>query len=132
MRSIGKSLGHVDFAMKNSEFFQKKIMLPFFEQHLKAGTDAKLPEAYMFESGTNVWRQYASWPPPNAKEKTLYFHEGGKLEWKAPAAAQANFDQYVSDPNRPVPYIGYTAIRMPQEYMVSDQRFASSRPDVLV
>ena len=132
LRSIGKSLGHVDFAMKNSEFFQKKIMLPFFEQHLKAGADAKLPEAYMFESGTNVWRQYSSWPPANAKEKTLYFHEDGKLDWKAPSASQSSFDQYVSDPNRPVPYIGYTAIRMPQEYMVSDQRFASTRPDVLV
>jgi hypothetical protein len=132
LRSIGKGLGNVDFAMKNSEFFQKKILFPFFEQHLKGGTDAKLPEAYMFESGTNVWRQYSSWPPANAKEKTLYFQEGGKLGWNAPTASQASFDQYVSDPNKPVPFIGYTALGMPQEYMVSDQRFASTRPDVLV
>ena len=132
LRSVGKALGNVDFAMKNSEFFQKKILLPFFEQHLKAAADAKLPEAYMFEGGTNVWRQYSSWPPANAKQKTLYFHEDGKLAWTAPTAVQASFDQYVSDPNKPVPYIAYTAIGMPQEYMVSDQRFASTRPDVLV
>ncbi len=130
--TIGKSLGNVDFAMKNSEFFQKKILFPFFEQHLKGAADARLPEAYMFETGTNVWRQYASWPPANAKEKTLYFQEGGKLGWSAPAAAQAKFDQYVSDPNRPVPFIGYTALGMPREYMTADQRFASTRPDVLV
>jgi putative CocE/NonD family hydrolase len=129
---VGKSLGNVDFAMKNSEFFQKKIMFPFFEQHLKGAVDAKLPEAYVFETGTNVWRQYAAWPPANAKPRTLYFHAGGKLSFEAPASSSPAFDQYVSDPNKPVPFVGYTALGMPREYMVSDQRFASTRPDVLV
>jgi len=130
--TVGKSLGSVDFAAKNSEFFQKKILFPFFEQHLRGAADAKLPEAYVFETGTNVWRQYASWPPANVKEKTLFFQDGGKLDWSAPATGQARFDQYVSDPNRPVPFIGYTSLGMPREYMVSDQRFAATRPDVLV
>lgn len=132
VRSVGKSLGQISFAQNNSEFFQKNIVFPFFEQHLRGATDAKLPEAYVFETGTNVWRQYAAWPPEQAKAKTLYFHAGGKLSFAAPAPAQTGFDQYISDPNKPVPFVGYTTLGVPQEYMVSDQRFAATRPDVLV
>ena len=132
LRGVGKSLGNVDFAVKNSEYFQKKILFPFFEQHLRGTTDAKLPEASVFETGTNVWRQFSAWPPAAAKARTLYFQAGGKLSFQAPTAGQPEFDQYVSDPNKPVPFIGYTAIGMPAEHMVADQRFASTRPDVLV
>lgn len=132
VRSVGKALGQISFAQNNTEFFQKNIVFPFFEQHLRGATDAKLPEAYVFETGTNVWRQYAVWPPEQAKAKTLYFHAGGKLSFTAPAAGQGGFDQYISDPNKPVPFVAYTTLSMPQEYMVSDQRFAATRPDVLV
>ena len=132
LRGPGKSLGHVDFAVKNSEYFQKKIMLPFFEHHLKGAADARLPEASVFESGTNVWRQFDAWPPKQAQRRTLYLREGGRLDWQAPPAGPSVFDSYVSDPNRPVPFIGYTDIGMPAEHMVADQRFASTRPDVLV
>ncbi len=132
LRGVGKSLGNVDFAVKNSEYFQKKILLPFFEQHLRGAPDAKLPEASVFETGTNVWRQFSAWPPAAAKARTLYLQAGGKLSFQPPAAVQPEFDQYVSDPNKPVPFIGYTAIGMPAEHMVADQRFASTRPDVLV
>jgi predicted acyl esterase len=67
-----------------------------------------------------------------AKARTLYFGADGKLGWTQPAAAGAGFDEYVADPRKPVPYIGYPATGVPQEYMVSDQRFAATRPDVLV
>ena len=130
LRGPGKALGHVDFAVKNSEHFQKRIMLPFFEQHLKDKPDAKLAEATVFETGTNVWRSFDAWPPQKATRKTLYFREGQRLAWEPPKAA--GVDQYISDPNRPVPFIGYTDIGMPAEHMVADQRFASTRPDVLV
>jgi putative CocE/NonD family hydrolase len=66
-----------------------------------------------------------------ARPRTLYFGPNGTLTWQQPAAG-AGFDEYVSDPNKPVPYIGYPATSVPQEYMVSDQRFAATRPDVLV
>lgn len=132
LRGVGKSLGSVDFAVRNSEYFQKKILLPFFEQHLRGGVDAKLPEASVFETGTNVWREFSAWPPAGAKPRTLYLHEGGKLSFEPPTVTQPQFDQYVSDPNKPVPFIGYTAMGMPAEHMVADQRFASTRPDVLV
>jgi putative CocE/NonD family hydrolase len=86
----------------------------------------------VFETGTHVWRQFDAWPPVAAKPRTLYFREGGRLSWEAPIEAQARADTYVSDPNRPVPFVGYTTIAMPAEHMVADQRFAATRPDVLV
>jgi putative CocE/NonD family hydrolase len=130
-RTEGAHLGMVDFAMKNSEFFMKKIQLPFFEQYLKSSGDAKLPEAYVFETGTNVWRQFPQWPPKQVQAKTLYFREGGALSFDAPRNDKTSFDEYVSDPAKPVPFIAYTAPNVPQEYVVGDQRFASTRPDVL-
>src|SRR5450759_409752 len=98
---------------------------------LKDRADPRLPEAYVFETGTNVWRQHSCWPPPDAVPQTLYFREGGGLAFEPPAEADAS-DSYVSDPTKPVPFIGYAAPAMPEEYMVSDQRFAATRPDVLV
>lgn len=86
----------------------------------------------MFETGSNVWRQYSAWPPKEAQSKTLYLHANGKLSFDAPATDEQPYDEYVSDPRRPVPYVSYAATGVPQEYMLSDQRFAARRPDVLV
>ena len=127
----GRSLGRVNFDSDTSAHFHSQIEFPFFEKYLKGGGQTELPKAYMFETGTNVWRQYSAWPPAEAQKRTLYFHPGGKLSFDPPTEA-SGFDEYISDPNRPVPFIDYTALAVPQEYMVSDQRFASRRPDVLV
>ncbi len=87
----------------------------------------------MFETGTNTWRQFTEWPPKNAQKKELYFHANGKLSFEPPAEAQSSFDEYVSDPAHPVPFIPYTDVgRTEQEYMVADQRYFTRRPDVLV
>jgi uncharacterized protein len=128
----GHRLGSVDFAADTAKFYNEKILFPFFEEYLKDGPDAKLAEATMFETGTNVWRQYPSWPPPGVKPRTLYFRKEGGLSFEPPEAAAGASDAYVSDPAKPVPFIGYTALGVPQEYMVADQRFAATRPDVLV
>lgn len=127
----GEHLGRVEFASKTGEYYRKNILFPFFEQYLKGSGDAKLPKAYVFETGTNVWRQYSSWPPKDAERKILYFHRNGALSFEAPDEPAA-FDEYVSDPAKPVPFVNYADLDVPQEYMVSDQRFASSRTDVLV
>lgn len=128
----GKRLGHVKFDSKTSEHFNKKLLFPFFEEQLKGVKPAQAIAAVnTFETGTNVWRQYSAWPPVQAKPKMLYLGPNGTLVWQQPAQANA-FDEYVSDPRKPVPFIGYPATGVPREYMVSDQRFASSRPDVLV
>ncbi|MGB0033994.1 MAG: CocE/NonD family hydrolase [Candidatus Acidiferrales bacterium] len=131
-RYDGNHLGSVTFASNTGKFFRAHILFPFFEQYLKDAVDAKLPEAYVFETGTNVWRQYPNWPPANAQTKTLYLREKGGLSFDAPAGDSPAFDEYVSDPNQPVPFINYIATAVPQEYMLSDQRFAAKRPDVLV
>ena len=131
-RYDGDHLGRVEFASNTGEYYRKNILLPFFEQYLKGSADAKLPKAYVFETGTNVWRKYSAWPPKNAEAKTLYFHAGGGLSFEAPAAETPAFDEYVSDPAKPVPFVNYAALNVPQEYMLSDQRFADSRTDVVV
>ncbi|HZD31491.1 MAG TPA: CocE/NonD family hydrolase, partial [Candidatus Angelobacter sp.] len=113
------------------EYFREQIQFPFFETFLKGNGENKLPKAYVFETGTNVWRQYDAWPPKNAEAKTLYLNAGGRLTFDAPALTGEAFDQYVSDPAKPVPFVGYSALAVPQEYMVSDQRFAATRADVL-
>jgi putative CocE/NonD family hydrolase len=131
-RYDGKQLGRVSFDSKTGEYFRQHIQFPFFEQHLKGVKPAQpIAEVTAFETGTNVWRRYSAWPPVQAKARTLYFGSHGTLTWQQPAAG-AGYDEYVSDPNKPVPYIGYPATSVPQEYMVSDQRFAATRPDVLV
>lgn len=131
-RTDGDHLGDVSFDAKTSEFFRREIQLPFFEYYLK-GKGETPPEAYMFETGTNVWRKYASWPPAGAAARTLYFHAGGKLSFDRPTASEGGkgYDEYVSDPAHPVPFVGYVTDTVPQRYMVDDQRFAAKRPDVL-
>jgi uncharacterized protein len=131
-RYDGQHLGRVEFAFNTGDYYRKNILFPFFEQYLKGTSDAKLPKAYVFETGTNVWRRYSAWPPKEAEAKTLYFRAGGGLSFDPPAADSPAFDEYVSDPSRPVPFVNYVSTSVPQEYMVSDQRFASSRTDVLV
>jgi putative CocE/NonD family hydrolase len=132
----GRSLGRVRFGADTSDYFRKQIQFPFFEQHLKGvKPDRPVAEVTAFETGTNVWRQYTAWPPQQAKPRILYFGANGGLGWQQPATAadrDSGYDEYVSDPKKPVPYIGYPATGVPKEYMVSDQRFAATRPDVLV
>lgn len=130
-RLDGNHLGRVSFAANTGDYYRKNILFPFFESYLKGDGAPKLPKAYVFETGTNVWRQYASWPPKNVEKKTLYLHAGGLLSFDPPKEEPAAYDEYVSDPDKPVPLVNYVAQTVPQEYMVSDQRFAASRPDVL-
>lgn len=129
-RSDGNHLGDVQFNAKTSLYFRSEVQFPFFEHYLKGGGKA-MPKAIVFETGTNVWRRYDTWPPKAATAKTLYFHAGGKLNFDAPTESKSA-DSYLSDPNHPVPFVGYTTDTVPQRYMVDDQRFASYRPDVLV
>src|SRR5208282_1126616 len=133
-RYDGNRLGNVSFGSNTGELFRTEILFPFFEKYLKDGPDPQLPEAYVFETGANSWHKYPAWPPKNAESRTLYLRENGGLSFDPPGKSEdsRNYDEYVSDPNRPVPFVGYATTDVPQEYMDSDQRFASTRPDVLV
>jgi putative CocE/NonD family hydrolase len=130
-RSDGDALGDVRFGSKTGEFYRENIELPFFNYYLKDKGALKLPEAYLFETGSNSWKTYEQWPPAKTRTQSFYLDANGKLSSTAPVASRS-FDEYVSDPSRPVPYINNIAIGMTREYMVDDQRFASRRSDVLV
>ena len=131
-RGTGASLGDIRFGSDTAVFYGKEIEAPFFAHYLKNAAWTPLPKAYTFETGSDVWKKYDAWPPKQAVAKTIYFQPDGGLAWTAPTM-KASKDEYVSDPAHPVPYLGYVSeADPPQRYMDDDQRFAATRPDVLV
>jgi len=124
-------LGDARFNQKTGEFFREHIEFPFFQHFLKDKDEGKLPGAYVFETGRNEWHQLDHWPPNNVAKKAFYFQSDGKLSSERPAASGEAFDEYVSDPSKPVPHISWISTAMTYEYMTADQRFASRRTDVL-
>jgi putative CocE/NonD family hydrolase len=135
-RGDGKTLGDLDFSSNTAEFFREQIELPFFTANLKVkgeglktAPDKTVPKAWLFETGTNQWKRFAAWPPKESVERSLYLNGQGKLSF---TPAKEGFDEYVSDPAKPVPVMGGVGPGMPFDYLTYDQRFASSRPDVLV
>jgi putative CocE/NonD family hydrolase len=130
--SDGRSLGNIHFGADTSVFYRKEIEFPFFMHFLKGVGDLNLPEAYVFLTGENQWRRENHWPPENARPRNLYLREDWKLSWDSgPANSSSAFDEYISDPEKPVPYFDKIATGMLREYMTGDQRFASRRTDVL-
>ncbi|HOW86197.1 MAG TPA: CocE/NonD family hydrolase [Candidatus Aminicenantes bacterium] len=114
-------------------YFQEKIELPFFNYYLKGKGTLDIPEAVVFETGTDQWRTFDAWPPAGAGTKKVFFAGSGRLSFDAPAgSAGPGFDEFPSDPAKPVPYTQQITARYNREYFVEDQRFAASRPDVLV
>jgi hypothetical protein len=136
-RGDGNTLGDLDFASNTGDFFREHIELPFFIQNLKGKGDGlktlpdnEIPKAWVFETGTNQWLRFAAWPPKNATQKSLYLADNGSLSFTQPSAQ--SFDEYISDPAKPVPILTGIGSGFPRDYMTYDQRFASRRPDVLV
>jgi putative CocE/NonD family hydrolase len=129
-RGDGSSLGKVRFDTKTAAWYRDEVEFPFFEHHLRGKPDPRLPAALLFNTGRNEWRRFERWPTPEAQSRTLYFQAGGALAFEKPAENGA-FDEYVSDPAKPVPFTSFVTNGMAQVYMVDDQRHASARPDVL-
>jgi putative CocE/NonD family hydrolase len=131
-RGSGASLGDIRFGSDTAAFYRDSIEAPFFAHYLKDAAWTPLPKAYTFETGSDVWKKYDAWPPRQAVTKTIYFQPGGGLAFTPPTEAHSK-DEYVSDPAHPVPYLSYVSeADPPQRYMDDDQRFAATRPDVLV
>lgn len=132
-RADGDHLGNISFGAKTSMFYRDKIEFPFFESHLRDRPAPKQPEAWMFETGVNAWHALPAWPPKEMKPVRVYMRGSGKLSAEAPLASDEGGlgDSYVSDPRKPVPYLGRAAGEIDADYMTDDQRFASRRPDVL-
>jgi putative CocE/NonD family hydrolase len=130
-RGDGDALGNLDFGQKTSVFYREEIEFPFFMKHLKGG-EAVMPRAWVFETGRNEWHKYDAWPPTGSKGASYFLGAAGTLSTTSPSSGDQGADEYLADPNKPVPYLGYVNMGMRGDYMTEDQRFASTRPDVLV
>jgi len=136
-RADGSKLGDIPFDSNTSKYFRQHIEAPWFAYWLHDKGVPDFAEATVFQTGSNRWERYDSWPPSSARPTNLYIRAGGKLSFDAPAANEAEAaDTYISDPTRPVPYrhrpIGptYPGGGWPT-WLVEDQRFVDNRPDVL-
>lgn len=129
-RSAGDRLGAISFDGATSEWYRNEVEFPFFEYYLKDRGSMTLPEAVMFETGSNEWHTFDAWPPKGLERRDLYFGASHSLAFEKPTGD--GYDEYVSDPANPVPFTAETSIGRSREYMVEDQRFASRRPDVVV
>ncbi|GAB2579933.1 CocE/NonD family hydrolase [Spirosoma areae] len=127
----GQTLTDLDFGSPVSPYYQANIEARFFKHYLFAETTPlALPEATLFETGTNRWRSFDTYPPTGTVPKQVYLGAGGQLGFAPPSTGTA-FSEFISDPAHPVPFTGKINDGFSAEYMVDDQRFASSRPDVL-
>jgi len=133
-RGEGASFGYVHFDSPTSAWYRENIELPFFNYYLKgkAEGDFKLANVHVFETGSNVWRTYDTWPPADVKDANLYLGANGNLAFSPSTTTGNAFDEYVSDPAKPVPFTAQITASVPREYLIEDQRFVANRPDVLV
>lgn len=131
-RDAGSQLGVLRFGSNTGAEYREQVLLPFFEHHLK-GKDAGMPaKAFVYETGANRWRQFASWPPKGTNRQSYYLGAGGSLSLTPARHGPDTSDQYVSDPNHPVPFVPVPSTDMDRDYMAQDQRFGANRADVLV
>ncbi|HET6960012.1 MAG TPA: CocE/NonD family hydrolase [Vicinamibacterales bacterium] len=140
----GTTLGVLKFNSDTALYFRREILRPFLDQYLKDGAPkADLPPVVAFETGTNQWRRLPAWPSGCASGCTLrptpfYLGARSSAGFTAPSAGDEGFDEYVSDPAKPVPFrarpiqpVGYDNGLTWSNWLVDDQREASGRPDVL-
>jgi uncharacterized protein len=134
----GSSLGALKFSSDTALYFRQQILRPFLDHYLKDDAPKMdVAPVTAFETGTNTWRRLDRWPADDAKGTPLYLQPGLRLGFDGPASGQA-YDEYVSDPAKPVPFrarpsqpVGYELPLTWPEWLVDDQREASGRPDVL-
>ena len=136
----GSTLGDIPFHNDTGVYFRQKIEAPWFAYWLHDKGTLPVKEATTFQTGSDTWTSYDSWPPKEAQTKHLYFREDGKLSFDAPATDSKDAtDSYLSDPAHPVPYRRRPVdMTYPQDHpgswftwLVQDQRFVDGRPDVL-
>lgn len=126
---VGTTFGDLDYGQNTSKWFQDNVEFPFFEKYLRGQAVAPPAEATVFETGANVWRTFPSWPPKGMGKATFYLADGKAIS----TAKSKGSDAFVNDPAAPTPYLADYANKRgrTREYMVDDQRWAESRPDVL-
>ena len=118
-----------DFGSNTSKTFQDSIETHFFNFYLKDKDSFKISEATIFETGSNKWTSYSTWPPANTKKLTYFLSVKNMLS--STITNDTTYNEYISDPEKPVPYTAGIYGGRNNDYMAEDQRFAYSRPDVL-
>ena len=133
-RSEGDFLGTAYFGSKTSLDYRKNYELPFFNHFLKdKGDISNIKETNLFDTGSHEWKNFETYNPTNGTDTALYLTANGGLTFSTNALnAPSGSDEYVSDPMKPVPYTQKITSNYPRDYMTEDQRFAATRPDVLV
>jgi hypothetical protein len=143
MNYNGSSLGPLQFDGDTAEQFRRDYLVPFFNQYLLDGAPkADTPPVLIYNTGENHWDKFQSWPLScdegcANKSRALYLGENNSLSFQAPAenSASGKFDEYVSDPSRPVPYrprpVNPADGDAWRHWLVDDQRFVDGRTDVL-
>ena len=125
-------VSYIKFGDSLSYYYQRDVEEPFFRKYLKAAQVPAPAEATIFDTGTKQWKEFDAWPPKNATEAMLYLNDSEKLGF-AKEENKAEFTEFISDPNKPVPFTeDIKIVFTPRKYMADDQRFVSNRPDVLV
>lgn len=122
--------GPLIFGQNTAKYYRDNLESRFFAYHLKGKGQFNPAEATVFDTGTNQWKTFATWPPKAAQPRSYYGSPDRKLTTSAPTVNNS-FDEYVSDPARPVPYTDSVRTRRNNQYMIEDQRFAAGRPDVV-
>ena len=136
----GSTLGQIPFDSDTGTYYRQRVEAAWFAFWLHDKGSLPLREALTFQTGSNIWTSFDTWPPKEAQKKNLYLGEKGKLSWEEPKTeSREAFDSYLSDPAHPVPYrqvpvdMTYPADHPGSWYtwLVQDQRFVEARPDVL-
>ena len=142
-RREGRGIGMVQFEGDTAGWFRRTVMQPFLDYYLKDAPKPDTPRVLAYETGADQWQRYDRWPRSCAsgcgeKARNLYLLADGKLGFDSPAVRRAAFDEYVSDPAKPVPYRLRPTLESSatestwSDWLMDDQRQAASRPDVLV
>lgn len=125
-----QGFGNIYFGNNTSQYYQDNIEYPFFRYYLEGKGDKPKEKVSIFFSGDNSWKVYDQWPLADMTPTPLYIHGDGSASTQAPQLKSSS-SKYVSDMEHPVPYTANPTTYRTKEFMVDDQRFASTRPDVL-
>jgi putative CocE/NonD family hydrolase len=138
MHTHGTKLSVVNLGSDTGAFFRRNIQAPWFAYWLYGTGSLPVKEAMIFETGSNQWKSYDTWPPQTGiTRRQLYFHAHGQLSFDPPPETDGAFDSYISDPANPVPYrqrpieVTYSTGSRWHTWLLQDQRFAQGRSDVL-
>ncbi len=127
----GDRSANIYWDSNTGEYYRQELELKFYNYHLKGKGSMDLPKVMAFNTGANKWHNLDQWPPKELQTKNLYLNPNGELAENAKTDGD-NFDEFIHDPKKPVPFTQEITTRFGNDWMVEDQRFASRRPDVLV